>query len=855
MISIEKLEKLYDGVIDGISLTTKKLNEYGFNSMDIKKLIDDKIIERVKRGYFHFIDINNLLCYGKKLCTLDKRERANLCFSKCHEIDPDNLSACFQLFIGSIQDRNYEKAFELFDKLSYSKNEFYNIDSNFHLYLLNYITDVPEKYREQARFIKYSDVKIPENDKRGSDILSYNRVRSNAMKGKFTFAYKLLNEIVKKNGEYTVQDVIEKCLLGHVIMAEEKSRKYVNYLVKEKRYEEIIQYYDDKRQKHNLNTMEECIARLSEEYLKIKKTSTIPKPKLNDINNLFEAIDANRFDLALNYNLEFNNQHNINNEENATYNILCDICELINYLKNSNLKEKENIKSIDIPTTRKALENKQLDIDLLSINSSLIDNDIDLASTKIKDYLKKVGKDEYEYIITNLIKLSIVKKDISFIEPMLELSFMINDDYQFNTTSYIQKFYLALSKSKFDEAEILLNIINKAFKITNESVYTDGLYMVLEKYKEKNNLQNNSSFSDSTEILVTGENTYDTSDNNIGKVKQLDNDNYEKNGDTKDDKYISINQVDRDYEDAEEYEYFDQEDDSYEKYDHTNQEKRDKEFVEKQHKKLLNDKGIIILNTMAEGREKFIIDQADRYLDMSVFTIMDHGKKRIVLKYNDLDYEDFDEKILISEALDDYRNGNYEDCLNKEIKILETSTDQKSANYSLIGLSYMKLFKIDEAIKYLTVANYLAKQENSGKDFGDLLLRLRDEIDYDDIKPRVKMRQSDFINDNVNFYGIKDFDKINEYICESGLDVETACQNLNMTEEDIDIVKLIYAREYYTLGNKEKGELFLKSFERSKEKTNKTIKIYNYIQKSKKFYKSRFEGTPRQLSLKLIPHK
>ena len=52
MTSIEKLEKLYDGVIDEVTLTTKKLNEYGFNSMDIKKLIDDKIIERVKRGWF-----------------------------------------------------------------------------------------------------------------------------------------------------------------------------------------------------------------------------------------------------------------------------------------------------------------------------------------------------------------------------------------------------------------------------------------------------------------------------------------------------------------------------------------------------------------------------------------------------------------------------------------------------------------------------------------------------------------------------------------------------------------------------------------------------------------------------------
>ena len=117
------------------------------------------------------------------------------------------------------------------------------------------------------------------------------------------------------------------------------------------------------------------------------------------------------------------------------------------------------------------------------------------------------------------------------------------------------------------------------------------------------------------------------------------------------------------------------------------------------------------------------------------------------------------------------------------------------------------------------------------------------------------MQQKDFRNDNVKFYGIKNFEELNTYICESGLDVESACRSLNMSEEDIDVVKLIYAREYYTLGNKEKGELFLKSYEKSKAKTNKTKSIYKYLQHNKKYYKNRFEGEPRQLSLKLVPKK
>lgn len=58
--------------------------------------------------------------------------------------------------------------------------------------MLSYITKVPEKYKEQAKFINYSDIKISIDDKRYSDTLSYNRVRATAMSGKLSFAYKLL---------------------------------------------------------------------------------------------------------------------------------------------------------------------------------------------------------------------------------------------------------------------------------------------------------------------------------------------------------------------------------------------------------------------------------------------------------------------------------------------------------------------------------------------------------------------------------------------------------------------------------------------------------------------------------------
>ena len=809
MINVEDLEKIYNGVAEGIDLTTKQLHEYGFNSADINKLIEDNIIERVKRGHYSLKDIDELYDYGVRLAKGNNYDLANRTFLKCFELEPNNYKYCLQLFTVCIHEKEYDKAFKLYDRLYKLSNDNEKIDLRYYMYLLNYITDIPGKYKDMVEGTNYYSIKIPSDDKRYSDVISYNRARSTAIKGKFSSAWRILYAITIKNRGYTLQDIAEKNLLTQTITEEKKSRKVVNSLVSEKKYDAVIDYLENKRKKHKLNTIEEYIIKLSESYLIIKNSSTIPIEKNIDTDNLFEAIQANKFDLALKINNEFNKEREIANEDNTLNIILTDICKLINSLKKSNTNKKPDI----VEEQQKEVKS---DNNFMSLVSSLMSNDIDSAFKYLECYLLEIGKSEYGYIITNLIKLSILEKDIAYTTPMLELSLMNSNNYQFNINKYIQKFYLCLSSERLDEAEIYLNIISNAAKINNIDFNVKNLYKILENYQSRINYQAN---------IPTFEKNSQPQENNISYDKEgiEDDDVFDDNSQTNNEDII--------------------------------REQSDIKFIEKKHDELIRNKGIIILNSMNAERTEFILNEADKYLDMSAFTIVDDGKTRIVLKYNELDYEDFDVTALITEAMDDYRDGFYEDSLNKQIKILETNAENKSSNYAMIGLSYMRQFDIDKAIEYLTVANYLAKQENSTRDYGDLLLRLKGEINKEDIKPFVRMQQKDFKNDNDNFYGIKNFEELNTYICESGLDVESACRSLNMSEEDIDVVKLIYAREYYTLGNKEKGELFLKSYEKSKAKTNKTKSIYKYLQQNKKFYKNRFDGEPRQISLKLVPKK
>ena len=121
MINDENLDKLYSELLSGIELTTNQLNSFGFNSKDLKNLIEMGIIIRVKRELYSLKSADELFCYGKKLVAERDFDKANLFFEKCFELNPNNLGACFQLFLRSIENQDYKRTFELYEILSKSK--------------------------------------------------------------------------------------------------------------------------------------------------------------------------------------------------------------------------------------------------------------------------------------------------------------------------------------------------------------------------------------------------------------------------------------------------------------------------------------------------------------------------------------------------------------------------------------------------------------------------------------------------------------------------------------------------------------------------------------------------------------
>lgn len=851
MINEENLSMLYNDVIDGDELSTKILNRYGFTSKDLNDLINDGIIKRVKRGIYEINSVEKLFNYGTTLRINKEYEKADLCFEKCFELDPNNYESYSELFLRAIGSKNYDKIYSLYDHVYSLNNPKYTTDYNYYLYLLSFITDLPNEYKDYIKYLNIEYIKIDEEDERYVDVENHNKSRIAALNKKFKYAMKLLKVADKAGRSYDEESSVEfyivKTLLEFVIDYEDKCKITLITLMQDKKYEKAIEFLIKKQSRHILSSQDEYTLKLLNDYINIRNTHELPvNVNSNDVETVYGAIDNRNYKLALEICNNYNIEHNLDENSNQLTIILNHICVLINEIEygsnNGMVNEKNELK-----------EDKDADVELnvngasgsfSSIISNLMNKNLDAAFVELNKYMSYINCAEYEFLIINLIKLSLLENDIAFTKPMLALTMVSRNDYTFDISVYIQEFYISLSQNKFEESRIYLDIISKGNQLGQDCILTDGLKEVLEQaeksvgYISKTNL-NPSYFQDKVEIQ-TREPEMIENKSLVQEPPRVEPTKLTLPVNVSGESYDSASHVKKQpltYEDD------------------TNM---DEELIEKKHDELVANHGILLLKPMNGERRKKIHDLVRKYLDIESFEIGQNKNIQIVLRYKNKTYEYVDFKALIQEGNTAYKDNDYNKCIECFSKLLENGKPT-SFVYSTLGLAYMKNQEIEKAIVYMTVADDLAKKEGNDKiDFENLILRLKGKKvkELEDKKPIFKMQEDEFNYDDMSdYYGINNFDEINSYILESELDVETACINLGMNEEQINIIRLIYAKIYYSQKEFERGDLFLKSVELSKVKTQIIMNAYNEVRRNKKFYFNRPVMKDYHLSLTLKPKR
>ena len=338
-MKIEKVNYLLELIICGKikpnKITKKDLAKYNFLPNEIDELLKKEYL--IKKSSYFVVNIKDLFIKGKKNFNKQNFDMAYLYFEKCYELDPNHEPTNFYLFYYSISAGNYDKAFKYFEVMNNTDNPNYINDNNFYLYMLSFITDIPDKYSEKIKKMRIKDITVDLFDNRYGSIDSTNKIRIAMYEKKHIYAANLFSEVIQVENVIIHNKLLET-LLNKVSEKRELYENNILNYINLKQYDEIIKLLLDIEQKQNLSEVEMWILKLAEQINEIKTTLQVPE-KLEITHKSFNDVIENKdYYLALKLSYEYNQKYNIDNESNNIYRLLYDLCSLIEQINVANAK-------------------------------------------------------------------------------------------------------------------------------------------------------------------------------------------------------------------------------------------------------------------------------------------------------------------------------------------------------------------------------------------------------------------------------------------------------------------------------------------------------------------------------------
>ena len=472
MLNFKTEMSIYDKFIDKKELTTKELLELGLNSHDLTNLVSEGKLRRVRRGFYDLEKCDGLFNYANILASkkYKKYDRFQQAINRCLEIEPNNGKIHARLFLDSLHKNNFDQAIESIRVLSNGDNVAYTKDANLWLFLLSFVTELPEDLKEKVSGLKLEDVLTREDDLRYEDKLSQNKIRSNIMNYKFSQANDNLNELnIKKKPIYIL--ITEK-LLGMVKYYDMRNQHNIGDLLVEGKYEEVRDLLIRDRNLHGLSNSNKEILMILEDLISVINDKKIPEVEnMPDSDYLFVEIQKHNYERALQLYRDFPVK-NVSRSVKSVGLLLERINEEINKLK------KDDSRSLSVGS----------DI-FVGITNALQSGDVDKAFLLLDQYLESINKKQYKNYIANLIKLDVLNGDKGFVESMHELSCVGRDKELFDVALYIQDFYFNLINKNFMKAAVYLNLISMSKSLGGVEVEVSQMRRTLIDEAFKNNIK------------------------------------------------------------------------------------------------------------------------------------------------------------------------------------------------------------------------------------------------------------------------------------------------------------------------------------------------------------------------------
>lgn len=233
----------------------------------------------------------------------------------------------------------------------------------------------------------------------------------NFIKEELTFNSTIINECIY----FVLTDI-----LAEIKSIEEKRNISVVGLIQENKYAEIISYYEQKKQDGPISINEEYILRLARDLINIKCNKPVPKIKSFGATTVFEAIDNNDYEKALNLSEKYCQKKGYNKNANPIYLLLDKISAETNTRKpKKNSFVYDLIRSRNYESIIKYYQDKASVVPLVKIEESILLLCQTIIDVKTNGVVPKMSISSSNSIF-NLIDHGDYKKALSMAELYCE---------------------------------------------------------------------------------------------------------------------------------------------------------------------------------------------------------------------------------------------------------------------------------------------------------------------------------------------------------------------------------------------------------------------------------------------------
>lgn len=416
---------------------------------------------------------------------------------------------------------------------------------------------------------------------------------------------------------------------------------------------------------------------------------------------------------------------------------------------------------------------------IVEIESNILNRDMSAALESIKTFLASINKSEYEHLAVLLTKLCLLRKGKKFNLIIDFLNGLRNEEIILNSKDIIKEYETSKKNNNFEKANLLFEIIKELEK----------LGIIQDTVSKLTNESNNRPIS--KELPKESEKEIET----IPTKEEI-------KIPTPIPKELTI---------------------------------EEKEFMAEIYKRLEED-SLIILDESDSSKIDIETFNKEYNFKAHAFRI-DHNCKvvKITRYVNPKDAREYTR--LGDEA---FKNGNWEEAIKAYQELLPIRNTFTRV-YANIGLAYMNLNNIPEAIKYLTIATGLSKLNPCLKfDYSKLINELKVRL-----ATNIKKEQNYGI-DNINlndYYGvakIKDVVFLIEFSC---LTLDEACNGLMISTNERNMIGLLLARDCYARRDYELGDSYIKQVEENPYKSKQVIVFLESLKENKLLYQDKVDAT------------